>query len=117
MNWYLKALKKSFDFEGRARRKEFWLFYLINSIVLLVLELAFMESSAGIVLTVLYSLFICIPSLSLSIRRLHDVNKSGFWLFINFVPVIGSIWLFILSITDSYDGVNDYGNNPKSYAY
>lgn len=61
----------------------------------------------------LYALFIIIPSLAMTARRLHDVGKSGWMILISLVPVIGGIWLFVLSVTDSSPGENEYGPNPK----
>ena len=62
----------------------------------------------------LYSLAAVLPSLAVLVRRLHDTNRSGWWLLISFVPFIGGIWLFILLILDSSLGSNRYGANPKA---
>ncbi len=119
MKWFLAALKKYAVFNGRARRKEYWmftLFYIIFGIVAMVLDtvlgLNFIEGTYG-VLYLLLTLSMFIPSLALSVRRLHDVGKSGGMLFIIFIPIIGAIWLFVLSLMDSQEEENEYGPNPK----
>ncbi|TLX73743.1 DUF805 domain-containing protein [Labilibacter sediminis] len=122
MNWFLKALKQYADFNGRARRKEYWmfsLFSLIFGIVAMVLDnilgLTFGEIGYGAIYSLFY-LAILIPSLAVSVRRLHDVGKSGWMLFIALIPLIGAIWLLVLTVTDSDSGENEYGLNPKMVA-
>jgi uncharacterized membrane protein YhaH (DUF805 family) len=61
----------------------------------------------------LYALAIILPALAVAVRRLHDIGKSGWWLFITFVPLVGSIWYLVLLATDSQPGENEYGPNPK----
>jgi uncharacterized membrane protein YhaH (DUF805 family) len=114
MNWYLEVLRKYAVFSGRARRMEYWMFVLINAIVGLVL--AAIEGLLGIsynVLGVLYSLAVLIPSLAVAIRRLHDTNRSGWWILINLIPVIGWIIFIVFAVQDSQPGPNQYGPNPK----
>jgi uncharacterized membrane protein YhaH (DUF805 family) len=122
MSWYLTVLKKYAVFGGRARRKEYWMFVLFNiifSLVALLLDRLLGtrvgESGSGWI-SILYSLAVIIPSLAVSIRRLHDVGKTGWWLLIGLVPLIGAIWLLILYIGDSQMGENQYGPNPKMIA-
>ncbi len=119
MNLYLEVLKKYAVFSGRARRKEYWMFFLFNLIIGFVLS--FIESLAGIaaesgmsVLTTLYSLAVLIPSIAVSVRRLHDTNRSGWWLFIALVPIIGAIVLLVFMVQDSQPDENQYGPNPKA---
>ncbi|WP_046004541.1 DUF805 domain-containing protein [Pseudoalteromonas rubra] len=116
---YLSALKKYAVFNGRARRKEYWLFMLCNIIVTIVLGLVDMtlglyseESGFGL-LSGLYALAVIIPSIALSIRRLHDTGRSGWWILISLVPVIGPLVLLVFYVIDSTPGDNDYGPNPK----
>jgi uncharacterized membrane protein YhaH (DUF805 family) len=119
MNWYLEVLKKYTEFDGRARRKEYWYFTLFN--FLAFFTLAFIDgvigsfnAEAGIgLLAGIYSLGVLIPALAVSIRRLHDTNRSGWWLLIELIPVIGAIVLFIFMVQDSQQGDNQYGANPK----
>lgn len=119
MGWYLLVLKKYADFSGRARRKEYWMFVLFNMIFLFVAMV--FDSILGTNLGgfeyglfyTLYSLGVLIPSLAVAVRRLHDIGKSGWWLFISLVPLIGGIWLLVLLLMDSQPGLNQYGENPK----
>jgi uncharacterized membrane protein YhaH (DUF805 family) len=119
MSWYITVLKKYAVFSGRARRKEYWFFLLFNLIFLAVatildsvLKLNFARQPYGWIYT-LYTLAVLIPSLAVAIRRLHDVGKSGWWLLIALVPLIGAIWLLVLYVRDSQPGENAYGPNPK----
>ena len=118
MNWYIEVLKKYAVFGGRARRKEYWIFSLIHIIVCFVLT--FIESQLGLlkdegpgVIGGLYILATLIPNIAVSIRRVHDVGKSGWWLLILFVPFIGGILLLYYLVKDSDPGQNQYGPNPK----
>ncbi|MDG1271071.1 MAG: DUF805 domain-containing protein [Flavobacteriaceae bacterium] len=119
MNWYLKVLKQYADFNGRARRKEYWMFALFNfifTIVAIILDYALGLTVGELpygVIYFLYTLAVFIPSLAAVVRRLHDVGKSGWMILIPLIPLIGSIWLFILLVTDSKPGENQYGQNPK----
>jgi uncharacterized membrane protein YhaH (DUF805 family) len=122
MEWYIKVLKQYADFEGRARRKEYWMFVLINFVIVMTLyALLFggIFSDApeifitSIVVLCVYGLGTFIPSLAVAVRRLHDIGKSGTMLLIYFVPVIGPFWLIVLLATDSVPGTNKYGPNPK----
>ena len=116
MNWYLKVLKKYAVFSGRAQRKEYWMFFLFNFIIAFVL--GFVEGLAGGpgVLGSLYGLAVLIPGIAVSVRRLHDTNRSGWWLLISVVPFIGGIVLLIFMVGDSQPDDNRYGPNPKAAA-
>lgn len=119
MHWYLKALSKYAVFSGRARRKEYWMFALINAIALLAL--AFWDGAAGTfdyetgggLFSGLYSLLVLLPSLAVGVRRLHDTGRSGWWLLISFIPLIGFIVLLVFLTSDSEGGPNRFGPNPK----
>ena len=118
MNWYLEVLRKYAVFGGRARRTEYWMFALGNVVVSMLL--AFVDRSLGMsvsygvgTLSSLYALAVLIPSLAVSIRRLHDTGRSGWWWLISLVPVIGVIVLLIFAAQDSQPGDNKYGANPK----
>ncbi len=128
MRWFFTCLRKYADFSGRARRREYWWFNLIVGIIAIVFYiLVFLtlvpatntdqgQSGLALVLYVVFGLFflaMIIPSWSVSVRRLHDVGKSGWWIFINLVPFIGEIWYLVLMFTDSQPGDNQYGPNPK----
>lgn len=119
MKWWLTCMKKYFDFSGRARRKEFWMFFLFNIIFLFVafvldnVIVLISEDPSNEFLTYLFLLAIVIPTMSVTARRLHDIGKSSWWMLITFFPFIGEIWLFLLMVTDSQPGDNKYGVNPK----
>ena len=113
MNWYLEVLKKYAVFSGRARRKEYWMFILFNMIIAVALGIIEgLVGSPGVVGT-LYSLAVLIPSIAVLVRRLHDTDRSGWWILIGFIPVIGFIVLLVFTIQDSKPGKNQYGDNPK----
>src|SRR3954468_7338693 len=120
MNWYVEVLKKYAVFSGRARRKEYWMFFLFNLIITFVLIL--IDSLMGTIspqsglglLSGLYSLAVLIPSIAVTIRRLHDTGRSGWWILISLVPVLGGIVLLIFMVLDSEPGANQYGPNPKA---
>jgi uncharacterized membrane protein YhaH (DUF805 family) len=120
MNWYLEVLKKYAVFSGRARRKEYWYFTLFSTLISLALalidsQLGTFNSEAGTgLLGGLYSLAVLIPGIAVSVRRLHDTDHSGWWLFLALVPCIGAIVLFVFTVTDSTPGTNEYGPSPKA---
>lgn len=113
MEWYLAVLKNYTGFGGRARRQEYWMFLLFNVIIAFVL--GFVEALFGSpgILGMLYSLAVFIPSIAVSMRRLHDTGRSGLWLLIGFVPVLGAIVLLIFFVQNSMQGENQYGSSPK----
>lgn len=119
MNWYLKCLKQYADFSGRARRKEYWMFTLFNiifTIVTIILDNVLGTASPELSYGLFYGLYVLamfIPGLAVSVRRLHDVGKSGWMILITLIPLIGPIWLLVLILTDSNPGENKYGQNPK----
>lgn len=120
MEYYGACLSRKYaDFGGRARRTEYWSFALFSSLV--AFGLGMIDGLAGTridgstygILGGLYSLVALIPSLAVYVRRLHDVNKSGWnWLWV-LLPIIGWIWLLILLFRDSDAGTNEYGPSPK----
>ncbi|TKD70009.1 DUF805 domain-containing protein [Pseudalkalibacillus hwajinpoensis] len=113
MNWYIKGLKDYVNFNGRARRKEYWMFTLFNIIISVILSL--LESVVGLApfLTTIYSLFILLPSLAVTVRRLHDTGRSGWWILIGLIPFIGGIVLLVFACLDSELKENRFGPNPK----
>jgi uncharacterized membrane protein YhaH (DUF805 family) len=113
MNWYLEVLKKYAVFTGRARRTEYWMFVLVSVIISVVLTVVEMVVRLPGVLSGLYALATLLPSIGVGVRRLHDTNRSGWWLLISLVPVIGVIVLIVFLATDSQPGSNQYGPNPK----
>jgi len=119
MNWYLTVVKNYAGFSGRARRKEYWMFLLFNMIFAFVAAIidnvvgtASPELGYGVFYG-LYTMAMIIPGIAVIVRRLHDVGKSGWMYFIVLIPFVGVIWLMVLLLTDSDDGENQYGQNPK----
>ena len=111
MNFYLDVWKKFAEFGGRSRRKEFWFFWLINMVLTSVLK--FIPGTVGMIVAGIFGLAILVPSLAVAIRRMHDIGKSGWWICINFIPLIGTIWYIILAAKDSEAGSNKWGACPK----
>ncbi len=108
MNYYLSSLKKYATFSGRAQRSEYWYFSLFSSIIIVALVI-----TGSSILYKGYFLATLVPSLAVSIRRLHDVDKSGWMMLVSLVPIIGPFWLIILLSMKGNPGVNEYGMNPK----
>jgi len=115
MYWYLLALKKYAQFEGRSRRSEFWFFALFNLIIGLILGV--IDTLLGLfgILSILYGLAVLIPGLAVGVRRLHDIGQSGWLMLIGLVPFLGALVLLILFVMDSKPGENQYGENPKDH--
>ncbi len=100
------------NFSGRSTRSDYWYVLLINIIIGAVLGFLgglLNISSITLVLVSIYSLVALVPSIALFVRRLHDINKSGFWAFITFVPLVGEIILLVFLLTPSVDVNNKYG--------
>lgn len=113
MHWYTSVLKKYVAFTGRARRQEYWMFILFNIIVSLVIALVDYLIGTASVLGMIYSLAVLLPSLGVTVRRLHDTGRSGWWFLISFIPFVGAIILLVFLCQDS-QGDNQYGANPKT---
>ncbi len=134
MGWFVDALKKYAVFHGRARRKEYWYFELFATIIGLIFPILFSvysmimigtydgtydpEQAEGPfrVFAVLYWLGILIPSIAVAVRRLHDTDRSGGWIFIILIPIVGPIILLVFLAQDSTPGNNRFGPNPKGVA-
>ena len=114
MNWYMEAFRKYAQFGGRARRMEFWMFTLIN--VLVIFGLVFFADKAlwANILLAAYAVAMFIPCIALTVRRLHDTGRSGWWIFISAVPLIGSIAMIIFEVLPGDVGDNGYGPDPKA---
>ncbi|MFD5494605.1 DUF805 domain-containing protein [Streptomyces sp. NPDC001812] len=112
MNWYIEVLKKYAVFNGRARRKEYWMFTLFSVIVSIVLTAV--DAAIGIqVLQPIYAIAVLLPTLAVTVRRLHDTNRSGWWIFIALIPLVGFIVMLVFLATEGTPGENKYGANPK----
>ena len=120
MEWYLKVVRDNYaNFTGRARRQEYWMFQLFNIIIIFALIVilmglgALIDAPGLISIYLIYVLAIIIPSLAVSVRRLHDTGKSGWYYLVSFIPFIEGIWLIILLATEGDVGPNEYGADPK----
>ncbi|MBP7811445.1 MAG: DUF805 domain-containing protein [Candidatus Moranbacteria bacterium] len=111
MNEYLDVLKQYAVFEGRASRREYWMFTGISLLIAIVLGIVdAMVFGETPMLGILYTLAILVPSLAVSVRRLHDTNRSGWWLFLSLIPIIGAIVLFVFALQSSQNEGNRYGD-------
>jgi uncharacterized membrane protein YhaH (DUF805 family) len=121
MEWYLMALKRYAEFNGRSRRKEYWMFTLYNIVIVMVLYLAglvmLLRGSISMVffgLAILYWLAVLVPGLAVCVRRLHDIDKSGWFILVSLIPAVGGIILLVLVCLDGTPGDNRYGPSPKA---
>ena len=125
MEWYLKVMRDNYaNFNGRARRKEYWMFVLVQTIVMIglmildsVLGLDFELQGISLGYGYLYLIGLIvhfIPSLAVLVRRLHDVGKSGWFYFIFLIPLIGVLWLLVLYCTEGQKQDNKWGPDPKA---
>lgn len=105
MNWYFQVWKNYANFSGRARRKEYWMFVLFNTIASIITMIIGISINFEF-LNSLYSLAVLIPSLAVGVRRMHDVGKSGWFILI-------PIYNLILAVTEGDKGENEYGADPK----
>ncbi|MFD3805685.1 DUF805 domain-containing protein [Streptomyces sp. NPDC058611] len=114
MNYYIDVLKKYAVFSGRARRKEYWMYALFNVGIIIVLSILDAVIGTSPILVGIYALGVFLPGLAVTVRRLHDIGKSGAWFLIALVPLIGGIWLLVLTATEGQPQANEYGENPKA---
>jgi uncharacterized membrane protein YhaH (DUF805 family) len=134
MSWYLAALRKYATFSGRARRKEFWIFTLVDRLIFigligLVVAAAVGSDRAGqegfayvlhqgmVGVLFLYWAFSLVPSVAVQARRLHDTGRSGWYMLISIIPFIGPILLLVASCTEGSYGPNEHGPSPKQPAH
>ena len=111
--WQHVVLKNYANFNGRARRSEYWYFALANIIVYVILMVLGSASSGFAIITLLYGLGVIVPGLAVGVRRLHDIGKSGAWILIALIPIVGSILLLVWTATDSHRGTNQWGVSAK----
>jgi uncharacterized membrane protein YhaH (DUF805 family) len=115
MHWYTDVIRRYTDFDGRADRPEFWWFALINLIISLAIwaiGIALFGYATGELLAIVYGLATLLPSLGVEIRRLHDTNKSGWWIVVALVPFVGGIILIVLFAIAGTPGPNRFGPQP-----
>ena len=119
MSWFFGVYKKYAVFSGRARRKEFWFFYLFVMIAYILLAIVdgisgTLDPMTGLGLfSGIFALGSTIPAIAVSVRRLHDTDRSGWWLLLGLIPLIGGIVLYVFLCLDSSPGQNRFGANPK----
>lgn len=112
MNWYLGVLKKYAVFSGRARRKEYWMFFLFNIIIAVVISIVAgildiaPQSGQGNVLFRIYAMAVLMPSIAVGVRRMHDTDHSGWWLLL---PIVN----LVLAVLEGQRGDNRFGPDPK----
>lgn len=112
MNWFVDALKNKYaTFTGRAHRTEYWMFVLFSIIFAIVASIIDAIITGGL-LGVVYTLAVIIPSIAVAVRRLHDTGRSGWWLLLGLIPLVGLVLIYFL-VLDSQPGDNEYGPNPK----
>ena len=122
MNWVKTVFRKYATFQGRAQRAEYWYFVLFYVIVYMVL--GFLDGSLSRpaeepswgLLSGVFALATLVPSIAVSVRRLHDTNRSGWWMLVMFVPLIGQLVMLIFMVLDGTPGDNRFGSNPKQQA-
>lgn len=118
MEWMILPFRRFAEFTGRSRRQEFWMFTLFSIIAAIAAALidfmfGFAPEENG-PLGIVVSLVFLVPSISVSIRRLHDVARTGWWLLLVLVPIIGWIVLIVWNCTDGTRGTNRFGPDPKN---
>jgi uncharacterized membrane protein YhaH (DUF805 family) len=106
------CFKKYFVFEGRASRSEYWWFQLIVAPAFIIFEITESESSPFSYLFLAITLFTLIPAVAAGVRRLHDTNRSGFYLLISFIPFIGGLIVLFFLIPEGTKGKNRFGADP-----
>jgi len=119
MKWFVAALKKYADFSGRAQRAEYWYFILFY--LLILIGLTIVDSISGSYDTktgmgafgAIFTLVMLIPSIAVGARRLHDTDRTGWWLLIGLVPLVGAIVLLVFTVQNGTPGANRFGPDPK----
>ena len=113
MEWFVKVFQRYADFEGRSRRKEYWMFTLFNLIFIYGLMILMSFSPLLMIIYLIYLLATIIPSLAVAVRRLHDVEKSGWFILLGFIPLVGAVILLVWMVSEGTKGPNKYGPDPK----
>ena len=115
MNWYLTLMTQKYaSFSGRARRTEYWMFFLVYFVIALVIGVVEGLLSIGGYLTGIFALVHLLPSLGVTVRRLHDSGRSGWWVLVSLIPVIGALVLRYFMVISGQPQANEYGPDPKA---
>ena len=112
MEWFMKAMRQYADFNGRSRRKEFWMFSLIVGLASVVLQVLGQYSSLFGIIYLVASLAVLVPAVAVGVRRLHDTGRTGWLMLLAFIPLVNLVVLY-WCVLDSQPGPNQYGPNPK----
>ncbi|MFJ5074105.1 DUF805 domain-containing protein [Streptomyces sp. NPDC088553] len=113
MNWYLEVLKKYVVFSGRARRKEHWMFFLLNIVAVIVVATVDLAIGTFPLLYPIYFLAVLLPHLGVTVRRLHDTGRSGWYVLLALIPLVGGIILIVFLAGEGEQHQNAYGPSPK----
>lgn len=118
MDWYFNVLKNYIGFSGRARRREYWMFILVNTILLGALSvidkmLGWQRAGGEGVLATLYSILVFLPWWAVQFRRLHDTDRSAWWLLLLLIPIVGWLAIIIFNCQHGTPGENRFGVDPK----
>lgn len=114
MEWFLKVVRDNYaNFNGRARRKEFWMFFLFNIIIGTILSILGLMWTTFYYINIIVSLALFVPFLAVGARRLHDINKSGWMMLMCFIPLLNLYLLYVFCL-EGDRGTNEYGEDPKA---
>jgi uncharacterized membrane protein YhaH (DUF805 family) len=114
MNWYKKVLSNYANFKGRARRREFWYLHLINFIIYLILSVIEVNLGIAYYLTLTFIASMLVPTISVTVRRFHDLGKSGKWAALYLLLFVGAVMIMYYAVQDGDEGANEYGESPKA---
>ena len=114
MNWYRKVMTQYVDFSGRARRKEYWMYFLVYFLITLLCGVVEGIFSITGTITTVVALVHLLPSLGVTVRRLHDINRSGWWILVSLIPVIGWLVLLYFMVKSGDTQSNQFGADPKT---
>jgi uncharacterized membrane protein YhaH (DUF805 family) len=116
MNWYLAVLKNYVGFSGRARRTEYWMFALVNVIILVVLAILAVITKSFFfwLLYALYALAVLVPGIAVAWRRMQDTGRNGLYILLGLIPFVGGIILLIFMLLPGTAGPNEFGPDPRA---
>jgi uncharacterized membrane protein YhaH (DUF805 family) len=116
MNWYLAVLKNYVGFSGRARRTEYWMFALVNVIILVVLAILAVITKSFFfwLLYALYALAVLVPGIAVAWRRMQDTGRNGLYILLGLIPFVGGIILLIFMLLPGTPGPNEFGPDPRA---
>lgn len=117
MKWYFRAIYKYFNFSGRARREEFWVFMIFNLLVIYLVSIinTYFNTEYLSIAGYIFSVLVFIPSVAVLLRRLHDTGKNGWNMLLILIPIIGWIWLLMLLVMLGEPKTNKWGLYPKGF--